>query len=75
MPIFKILIELKLRTLTGLVIKNLIVIIIKVYIRVYTRSLIRGLISKKNTAIASTIEPPILNSNFIFFTTRLVLYL
>jgi hypothetical protein len=47
MPIFKILIELKLRILTGLVIGSLIIIMTKVYIRVYTRSLIGGLISKK----------------------------
>jgi hypothetical protein len=47
MPAFKILIELKLRILTGLVIGSLIIIITKVYIRVYTHSLIKGLISRK----------------------------
>jgi len=47
MPAFKILIELKLRILTGLVIGSLIITIIGIYIRVRTRSLIRGLISKK----------------------------
>ena len=47
MPTFKILIELKLRILIGLVIESLIVTIIKIYIGVYTRSLIKGLISKK----------------------------
>jgi hypothetical protein len=47
MPAFKILIELKLRILTGLVIKNLIITMTGVYIRVYTYSLIRGLIGRK----------------------------
>ena len=47
MPAFEILMELKLRILTGLVIGSLIVTITKVYIGVYTRSLIRGLISRK----------------------------
>ena len=47
MPAFKILIELKLKILTGLVIKSLIITITKVYIKVRTRSLIRGLIGKK----------------------------
>jgi hypothetical protein len=44
---FKILTELKLRILIGLVIKSLIIITTKVYIRVYIYSLIKGLISKK----------------------------
>ena len=46
-PIFKILIELKLRILTDLVIGSLIVTMTRVYIGVYTRSLIRGLIGRK----------------------------
>ena len=48
MPAFKILIELKLRILTGLVIGSLIITITRVHIRVCTRSLIRGLISRKH---------------------------
>ena len=48
MPAFKILIELKLRILTGLVIESLIITTTRVYIRVYTRSLIRGLIGRKH---------------------------
>jgi hypothetical protein len=47
MPTFKILMELNLRILTGLVIGSLIVITTGVYIRVRTRSLIRGLIGRK----------------------------
>jgi hypothetical protein len=47
MSAFKILIELKLRILTGLVIGSLIITITKVYIRVHTYSLMRGLIGKK----------------------------
>ena len=47
MPIFEILIKLKLRILTGLVIESLIITITRVYIKVYTRSLIRGLIGRK----------------------------
>ena len=47
MPAFKILIKLKLRILTGLVIKSLIVTMTGVYIKVYTCSLIRGLIGRK----------------------------
>ena len=47
MPAFKILIELKLRILTGLVIESLIMTITGVRIKVYTRSLIRGLIGRK----------------------------
>ena len=47
MPAFKILTELKLRILTGLVIGSLIITITKVRIRVYTRSLIKGLIGRK----------------------------
>jgi len=47
MPAFKILIELKLRILTGLVIGSLIITITGVYIGVYTYSLIGGLISRK----------------------------
>jgi len=47
MPAFKILTELKLRFLIGLVIGSLIITITGVYIRVHTRSLIRGLISRK----------------------------
>jgi len=47
MPAFKILIKLKLRILTGLVIGSLIITITRVRIRVCTRSLIRGLISRK----------------------------
>ena len=47
MPIVKILIELKLKILIGLVIKSLIVTITRVYIRVYICSLIRGLIDRK----------------------------
>jgi uncharacterized membrane protein YciS (DUF1049 family) len=47
MPAFKILTELKLRILTGLIIGSLIVTITRVRIRVRTRSLIRGLIGKK----------------------------
>ena len=39
--------ELNLRILTGLVIKNLIITTTKVYIRVYTQSLMRGLIGRK----------------------------
>jgi hypothetical protein len=46
-PIFKILIELKLRILIGLVIGSLIITTTRVYIRVYTHSLIRGLIGRK----------------------------
>jgi hypothetical protein len=47
MPIFKILIELKLRILIGLVIGSLIITTTRVYIRVRTYSLIKGLISRK----------------------------
>jgi len=47
MPTFKILIELKLRILIGLVIGSLIIITIGVYIGVYTHSLMRGLIGRK----------------------------
>jgi hypothetical protein len=47
MPAFKILTELKLRILTGLVIGSLIITITKIYIRVRTYSLIKGLISRK----------------------------
>ena len=47
MPTFKILIELKLRILTGLVIGSLIITTTRVRIRVRTRSLIRELIGKK----------------------------
>jgi hypothetical protein len=47
MPALKILIELKLRILTDLVIGSLIITTTKVYIRVYTHSLIIGLISRK----------------------------
>ena len=47
MPAFKILIKLKLRILTSLVIGSLIITIIRVYIRVYTYSLIKGFISRK----------------------------
>ena len=47
MPTFKILIELKLRILIGLVIESLIIITTRVYIGVYTRSLIKRLISRK----------------------------
>jgi hypothetical protein len=43
----KILTELKLRILIGLVIGSLIITITRVYIIVYTRSLIIGLISGK----------------------------
>ena len=46
-PVFKTLIELRLRILIGLVIGSLIITTIGVYIRVRTRSLIRGLISRK----------------------------
>ena len=48
MPAFKILTELKLRILIGLVIGSLIITTTKVYIRVHTRSLIRGLIGRKH---------------------------
>jgi len=47
MPAFKILIKLKLRILTDLVIGSLIITITRVRIRVRTRSLIKGLIGKK----------------------------
>jgi len=47
MPASKILIELKLRILIGLVIGSLIITITGVYIIVYTRSLIIGLIGRK----------------------------
>jgi len=47
MPAFKILIELKLRILIGLVIGSLIITTTKVRIRVRTRSLIKGLIGRK----------------------------
>ena len=47
MPAFEILMKLKLRILTGLVIGSLIIITTGVYIGVYTRSLIRGLIGRK----------------------------
>jgi hypothetical protein len=46
-PTFKILIELKLRILIGLVIGSLIITTTRVRIRVRTRSLIRGLIGRK----------------------------
>ena len=46
-PIFKILIELKLRILIGLVIGSLIITTTRVYIRVRTQSLIRRLIGRK----------------------------
>ena len=74
MPAFKILIKLKLRILIGLIIGSSIVTITKVYIGVYTRSLIKNLLVG-NTAIAFTIKPLILNSNSIFFITRLASYL
>jgi len=48
MPVFKILIELRLRILIGLVIGSLIITTIRVYIRVRTHSLIRGLIGRKH---------------------------
>jgi len=48
MPAFKILTELKLRILIGLVIGSLIITTTRVYIRVRTRSLIRGLIGRKH---------------------------
>jgi len=48
MPAFKILTELRLRILTGLVIGSLTVTTIRVYIGVRTRSLIRGLIGRKH---------------------------
>jgi len=47
MPAFKILMELKLKILTGLVIGSLIVTTTRVRIGVYTRSLMGGLISRK----------------------------
>ena len=47
MPIFKILTELKLRILIGLVIGSLIVTITRIRIGVYTYSLIKKLISRK----------------------------
>ena len=47
MPAFKILIELKLKILTGLVIGSLIITTTRVRIRVRTRSLIKGLIGRK----------------------------
>ena len=47
MPTFKIPMELKLKILTGLVIKSLIITITKVRIGVHTCSLIKRLISKK----------------------------
>ena len=47
MPVFKIVIELKLRILIGLVIGSLIVTTTGVYIGVCTCSLIRRLISRK----------------------------
>ena len=47
MPAFKILTELKLRILIGLIIRSLIITITGVYIRVHTRSLIKGLIGRK----------------------------
>src|SRR6266704_978798 len=46
MPAFKILTELKLRILTGLVIESLIMTMTGVYIGVYTRSLMRGPIGR-----------------------------
>jgi len=46
---FKILIELKLRILIGLVIGSLIITMTKVCIMVYTRSLIIRLISRKHS--------------------------
>ena len=49
MPIFKILTELNLRILIGLVIGSLIITITRVYIRVRTQSLIRGLIGRKHS--------------------------
>jgi hypothetical protein len=49
MPAFKILTELKLKILTGLVIGSLIITMTGVYIRVYTRGLIRGFINKKHS--------------------------
>jgi len=48
MPAFKILIELKLIILTGLVIGSLIITTTGVRIGVYTHSLIRGLIGRKH---------------------------
>ena len=47
MPAFEILTELKLRILTGLVIKSLIITTTRVRIRVRTRSLIKELIGRK----------------------------
>ena len=46
MPIFKTLMQLKLRTLTSLVIGSLIITIIRIGIRVYTHSLIKGFIGR-----------------------------
>ena len=48
MPAFKILIKLKLRIQTGLIIGSLIIITTRVRIRVRTQSLIRGLIGRKH---------------------------
>ena len=47
MPTFKILMELRLRILTGLIIESLIITTIRVHIKVYTYSLIKGLIGRK----------------------------
>ena len=47
MPVFEIPIKLKLRILTGLVIKSLIATITRVRIGVYTYSLIKRLICRK----------------------------
>ena len=47
MPAFKILIELNLRILIGLVIGSLIMTTTRAYIRVYTCGLIRALIGRK----------------------------
>ena len=46
MPVFKTLMQLKLKILTSLIIRNVIITIIKIGIRVYTHSLIKRLISK-----------------------------
>ena len=47
MPAFEIPTKLKLRILTGLVIKSLIITTTRVRIRVHTHSLIKGLINRK----------------------------
>ena len=79
-PAFKILTELKLRILIGLVIGSLIITTTRVYIRVRTRSLIRGPISRKHgyslycraAYPKQQLRPPYNQASVIFITLQLI---